>query len=201
MNQHHYSYFVVAAIVAAELHRAMQVARDIALTASNARALALRAGQGAAGFRAITDFIDNLAATTVDASQAINEQAVKMSRIASDTVRSESALQRFDKVYTKAANATHLSSLNPAYTKTKSSHGSYKALFDHQVKQLASELEELGKELRTATVLAAMSRVEASQSGIEFEQPLNVVAQSVADAAREIQRCVSNAQQLIFQLT
>ncbi|WP_325892417.1 hypothetical protein [Grimontia sp. NTOU-MAR1] len=52
------SHFVTAAVVAAELYKAREIANDISLTASNARALALRAGQGAAGFRAITDFID-----------------------------------------------------------------------------------------------------------------------------------------------
>lgn len=194
------NYFVTAAIVAAELYQAMVVARQIALTASNARSLAMRAGQGAAGFRAITDFIDELASVTVTAADAINTQAIAISRVAADSARAESALYRFDAIFNKAADAPYLTSLTASYERTQAHRDSLRISFDQQVAQLKNQLEELARELRTASVLAAMSRVEASQAGVEFEQPLNVIAQNVADAAADIQQRVSHSQQMFSHL-
>ena len=194
-------YFVSAAIVAAELHKAMLVAREISLTASNARALALRAGHGAAGFRAITEFIEELARKTVTASKDINGEAVKMSRTASEIARTRDALNRFHQAFEKAKGSTNLASLKPALEHTKAQFETLEATFHKQINQLIARLEELGRELRTATVLAAMSRVEASASGREFESSLNVIAENVARAAGKIQKHVKNSQQLFSEIT
>jgi len=43
-------HFLAAVIIAAQLHHAMIIARDISITASNAKSLALRAGASARGF-------------------------------------------------------------------------------------------------------------------------------------------------------
>jgi hypothetical protein len=194
-------YFVSAAIVAAELHKAMLVAREISLTASNARALALRAGHGAAGFRAITEFIEELARKTVTASKDINGEAVKMSRTASEIARTRDALDRFHQASEKAKDSPNLASLKPALEYTKAQFEALEATFHKQINQLIARLEELGRELRTATVLAAMSRVEASASGREFESSLNVIADNVARAAGKIQKHVKNSQQLFSEIT
>jgi hypothetical protein len=201
MNKEGYSYFVIAATVASELNSAMLVAKGLSLTASNARVLALRAGQSTTGFSAITEFIDNLATVTISASNAINGQAMAISRIATDSFRADYALQRFDAIYQNSADARFLSSLDKSYASTRKHRDSLQLLFDKKVSQLMLRLEELAKELRTATVLSVMSRIEASQSGTEFEASLNNVAQNVSDAAMEIQQHVSDAQQLIHQMT
>lgn len=198
--QNKQNYFVIAAIVAADLHGAMRVARNISLTASNARALALRAGQGAAGFRAITDSIDELATVTVNSSRSINELASAFSRTSADVARAESALERFDWAYRSAHDSPHLSSLDQAYTRTQKNLLRLQGIFNQQAGALKTQLDELAGELRTATVLSAMSRVEASQAGAQFEGPLNSVAQNVADAAEEIQRRVRSSQQLFTHL-
>ena len=195
------THFVVAAIVASELHKAMLVARQIALTASNARALALRAGQGAAGFRAITEFIDDLASKTVDASQQINSRAIVISRMASESARVEATLASFNRAYKLAADAPFLSSLDTAYHKVQDEHFALQREFEEQVQGLHSALEELSRELRTAAVLSTMSRVEASQSGKQFEQPLSVIASNVGDAAGRIQNHVRQSQQLFSSLS
>lgn len=201
MNQPNLSYFVTAAIVASELNHAMLTAKLISLTASNARALALRAGQGAAGFSAITDFIDNLSNIIVYASNTINKQAITLSNIATDNFRTEYALKRFDTVYNNAAEATHLSSLDASYNRIKTHHHSLKTVYSKEVATLKNQLDELVKELRTATILTTMSHIEASQSGEQYEQLLNNIAHNVANAAKEIQQRVSNARQLIHNMT
>lgn len=81
--------FVAAAVVAAELHKAMHIAVDISLTASNSKALALRAGERAMGFRALTNFIDELARKTISTAEHVNKLAIQVSRIASDATRTE----------------------------------------------------------------------------------------------------------------
>ncbi|WP_045859351.1 hypothetical protein [Teredinibacter purpureus] len=193
-------YFVSAATVAAELHKAMIVAREISLTASNARALALRAGHGAAGFRALTEFIDELARKTINTSKEINIEAVKMSRTASETARARSALERFKAAYSKGHGNRYLSSIDDAFLKTKTHHQHLEHHFRDQIYTLTNRLGELGRELRTATVLAAMSRVEASASGKEFENSLNVIAENVAQAAERIQTHVKRSQTLFADL-
>lgn len=194
-------FFVSAATVAAELHKAMLVAREISLTASNARALALRAGHGAAGFRALTEFIDELARKTVAASREINGQAIAMSRTASETARSQNALDRFEVAYQKGATSAYISSIDSAYKRTRVRCDTLHQEFRKQVYKLTDQLTELGRELRTATVLAAMSRVEASASGKEFEDSLNVIASNVAEAAGKIQHHVKLSEQLFQNLS
>lgn len=194
------NYFVLAAIVATELHKAMLVAREISLTASNARALALRAGHGAAGFRAITDFIDELADKTIKASREINSRAVAMSRVASESARAESALEKFEAAYRKGEDAQYLSSLDKVVARTRQQHQAGREDFNKRVWLLTNELKELGRELRTATVLAAMSRVEASQAGTEYEASLNVIAENVAEAAERIHSHVTKSQNIFSQI-
>ncbi|WP_018417271.1 hypothetical protein [Teredinibacter turnerae] len=190
------SYFVVAAEVAAELHKATMVAKDISLTASNARALALRAGHGAAGFRALTDFIDELANKTVNASGEINQRAMSVSRLASETARLKDAVARMNKAQVRAHEAAYQQTLAPVIRKTDNAYRDVQNDYDRQIFKLIADLNELARELRTATVLAAMSRVEASASGKDFEDSLNVIANNVAQAAEKIQAHVKTSQRL-----
>ena len=201
MNTQHYNYFVIAAVVASELNHAMLVAKEMSLTASNAKALTLRAGKHAIGFRAITDFINELANLTITSAKVINEQAVKTSRIATDSFRAEYALQRFDLVYQNSADAKFLSSLDVSYARTKEHYDSLHAFFNKHAKQLKEQLDELAKELRTANVLATISRVEASQAGVKYEQSLNDIAHNVIEAANKIQQRVKHAQKLMDHMT
>jgi len=195
------SYFVLAAVIASELDKAQKVAKQIALTAGNARALAQRAGRGAAGFRAITDYIDELALKTVAASQKINTQSISISRIASELVDAENALKQFERAYTLAGDATYVSSLDGAYKRVQARCRRFRNEFKSMVWQLKIDLEELARELRTATVLSAMSRVEASQSGKEHEESLNVIANNVAGAANKISAHVKKSQVLFSDMT
>jgi hypothetical protein len=200
MSTQGYSYFVIAAIISAELENATKVAKQLSLTASNARAVALRAGEGAAGFRPLTDFIDNLASVTMSSSRTINILASKLSRTASDYERACMALIRFDHVFTQAKNARYIESLRPALETTTDKRNSLHLLFNRQISQLNDELDGLAKELRTAVILATLSRVEASQVGEQFEVSLNSVAENVADAAAVIRQNIQRSQKLVTSI-
>ncbi|CZF86514.1 hypothetical protein [Grimontia marina] len=194
------SHFVTAAVVAAELYKAREIANDISLTASNARALALRAGQGAAGFRAITDFIDQLADTTVKTSDIINLKAVTISRLATISVRNERTIESFSKAAKISKNAEFVDSIQAPLDEMKSEHVQLNRQFYREVTSLSELLENLAREIKTASVLSAMSHVEASQSGKKFEEGLNVVADNVSTAAERIQTHVMLSQSLCREL-
>lgn len=199
-GENNHRFYVVAAVVASELDKAQRISKQITLTASNARALAQRAGQGAAGFKAVTDFIDELAHKTVVASKTINNQAVAISRIGSQSAHARSARERFEKVYQLAADAPYIHSIDVAYEHTRQRCDELDREFQNLAWLLKNNLEELARELRTATVLSAMSRVEASHSGKEYEQSLNVIADNVAKAASEIDAHVKRSQQMFLSL-
>lgn len=194
------TFFVVTATVAAELHYAMRVAQEISLIASNARALAQRAGHRAAGFKALTGFIDELANTTVQASLQINNLAIETSRTAVMTSNNVFASQSLAKSVALAKDATYLNSILPIRDALLERSQQLSDDNQKQVWQLTNSLEELSRQLRTATVLSAMSRVEASQAGKEFQQQLEVIANNVASAAEKIQAHVRRSQQLFNQV-
>ena len=101
MSEKKYTFFVMAALIAAELNQATKIARRLSLTASNARAVALRAGERAAGFRPLTDYIDRLANVTVNSSLTINKLAAELSKTSADKFRTDNAVLRFEQVNKK----------------------------------------------------------------------------------------------------
>ncbi|MDN3679226.1 chemotaxis protein [Vibrio tapetis subsp. quintayensis] len=193
--------FVTAAEVAAELNKGMVIAKRLLLIASNARALALRAGESAAGFRPITDSIDDLVRTTLDSSKIINGKAQRLSRIATAENRSALALSKYHVVYSKYSDADHISSIGPAYEKTRKKHMLLITEFRKEAKALNDLLQELYSELRTAQIISTMLSVEASQAGELYQDQLNSIASSVSESANAIQKHVSQSLKLFSELT
>lgn len=201
MNQKQYNYFVSAAVIASKLNKATQVAQQLSLTASNARAVALRAGEGAAGFRPLTDFIDRLADVTVSSSKKINSLAANLSKTATEKFRADTAIARFKVVYNKVGHYENIHSLNKTFERTKNSQHQLITVYKKQIKQLKDELDELGGELRTAVILATLSRVEASQAGIDYQESLQNVANNVESAANIIKSHINSSKQLVSLLS
>lgn len=200
MQDKKHQFFVASAVIAAELHKATIIARDISLTASNAKALALRAGSSAAGFRALTNFIDELAQKTIRSSSHVNKIAIQLSRLASASARTDFTLEKIHLAKKKAANSPHIGSITPVEMRTQSELDTMQKRFDKLVWELESELDIIARELRTAVVLSAMSRVEATQAGKEHEASLYSIAQSVAQAAEKIQAHVNQSHQRISSI-
>lgn len=200
MSEPIHNYFVNAAIIAAHLDKATKVAQQLSLTASNARAVALRAGEGAAGFRPLTDFIDKLANVTIKSSSQINIYATNLSKTAANKFRADNAVAKFNYVVNVNKDDMYISSLTPSLNKTVQNQ---KQLFIYYHKQLANlrlALEDLNGELRTAVILATLSRVEASQAKLEYQDSLNSVADNVESAASKIKKLIENALQLVSTL-
>jgi len=193
--------FVTAAEVAAELNKGMVIAKRLLLIASNARALALRAGESAAGFRPITDSIDDLVRTTLDSSKVINGKAQRLSRIATAENRSALALSKFNSMYQRDKDAKYISSLDHVYEETQKQHVALMVEFRKEAKSLNDMLQDLYSELRTAQIISTMLSVEASQAGELYKNQLNSIATSVAESANAIQSHVSQSLKLFSELT
>lgn len=200
MPSQSHSYFVVAAVIAARLDKATRIARQLSITASNARALAFRAGEGASGFRPLTDYIHRLADLTVNSSRRINQLASRLSRTAAEKERAERALDHFRTVRERAASSPHVSSLIPVYKATEARVRSLEHCYRDQIKELVSEIETLASELRAAGVIATMSRVEALQADPLYQQELNNVADNVQQVTLSIDRHIKASQQVVGQL-
>ena len=200
MSSQSHSYFVVAAVIAARLDKATRIARQLSITASNARALAFRAGEGASGFRPLTDYIHRLADLTVNSSRRINQLASRLSRTAAEKERAERALDHFRTVLERASTSPYISSLDPVYQVTETRLKTLEASYREQIKELVAEIETLASELRAAGVISTMSRVEALQADPIYQQELNNVADNVQQVTLSIDRHIKASQQMVGQL-
>ncbi len=179
------SQFVAVASIAAELSAVMDVAKEISLAAANAKAIAFRAGEKAKGFQPITDFINELAKETIALVNDINEYALQLYRLTVKAHRMSEACARFEKVADMSADALYAESLMHSLQQVRQRCLECRREFGRQVFELLDQLAEVMHPARAARVIAANSRIEASQAG-EYLQSLQAVAESVDHAAQII---------------
>jgi len=179
------SQFVAVASIAAELSAVMEVAKEISLAAANAKAIAFRAGEKAKGFQPITDFINELAKDTIELVNNINEHALKLYRLTVKEHRISEACKRFEKVAIDSKGAAYAVSLNVPLQQARQRRTDARREFSRHVEELLAQLADVMNPARAARVIAANSRIEASQAG-EYLQSLQAVAESVDHAAQII---------------
>ncbi|MGD0960323.1 MAG: chemotaxis protein [Methylomonas sp.] len=188
------SRFVAVASIAAELSAVMEVAKEISLAAANAKAIAFRAGEKAKGFQPITDFINDLAKETITLVNSINDHALLLYRLTVDEHCSAMACRQFEKIAELAKSAPYADSLQIPLKNAQSRMSSSKREFVKHVNELLEQLADVMHPARAARVIAANSRIEASQAG-EYLQSLQAVAESVDHAAQiinvKVNRCRS----------
>ena len=188
------SRFVAVASIAAELSAVMDVAKEISLAAANAKAIAFRAGEKAKGFQPITDFINELAKETIELVNEINEHAFTLYRLTVKDHRIGDAYRRFEIVNAASAHAPYGRTLEYPLTKIRLQHQDCQREFAQNIRELLAQLADVMHPARAARVIAANSRIEASQAG-EYLQSLQAVAESVDHAAQiineKVNRCRS----------
>ncbi len=188
------SQFVAVASIAAELSAVMEVAKEISLAAANAKAIAFRAGEKAKGFQPITDFINELAKDTIQLVNNINEHALKLYRLTVKENRMREACKRFEMVSAAAGSAVYIDSLSQSLQQARQRRSDCQRQFASDVSELMTQLADVMHPARAARVIAANSRIEASQAG-EYLQSLQAVAESVDNAAQiihdKVHRCRS----------
>ncbi len=186
------SQFVAVASIAAELSDVMDVAKEISLAAANAKAIAFRAGEKAKGFQPITDFINELAKDTINLVNSINLQAVKLYQLTVNEHKMTAASNQFARVKKLSGSAAYEASMNASQEQAEQRKMECRREFKSHVDQLLEQLASVMHPARAARVIAANSRIEASQAG-EYLQSLQAVAESVDNAALvihgNVQRC------------
>jgi hypothetical protein len=192
MNNQTKSQFVAVASITSELSAVMVVAKEISLAAANAKAIAFRAGDKAKGFQPITDFINELAKETIELVTSINVYALSLYQLTVHEYRKTIAYNKFELAAKMAEGAAYAQSMQQPLEHAKLSMQQCQRQFKRDVKQLLDQLEAVMHHARAARVIAANSRIEASQAG-EYLQSLQAVAESVDKAAHTIhdnvQRC------------
>ncbi|AWB66652.1 chemotaxis protein [Saccharobesus litoralis] len=188
--------FVVAARIASHLHKATKIAENLSLTAKNAKAVTVRAGEQAAGFAALTDFIQELASSTISLAQAVNSIAINISMRATRLERVKLANCRFKLANHLGQDACFIADIQPFLQKTEAT---LKALQDEFIELLAKLnqlVEDTHRQIRSASVISTMSKVEASNSG-PYKPQLEVISDNIAQAANAIRKELNCAESLL----
>ncbi|PPC90212.1 MAG: chemotaxis protein [Methylobacter sp.] len=194
INKSSPSQFVAVASIASELSAVMEVAKEISLAAANAKAIAFRAGEKARGFQPITDFINELAKETIELINDFNGHALTFYKLTVSEHRIGDAYKRLELSSKLAQGAQYSHSLQASLDSSKIKMQDCRRQFKGHVMKLLDQLETVMHPARAARVIAANSRIEASQAG-EYLQSLQAVAESVDNAAQvihdNVQRCRS----------
>ncbi len=184
MNTHP-SHFVAVASITAELRVVMEVAEEISLAAANAKAIAFRAGDKAKGFQPITDFINELAKNTIALVNEINEQALLLYQLTLKQYHLDYIARQFDQAIQQSRSARFHQSMQTPLKQIRSKQRACHSNICEQLSRLQLQLVEIMHPARAARVIAANSRIEASQAG-EYLASLQTVAESVEHAANII---------------
>ena len=188
--------FVTAARIAAHLYFATKIAENLSLTAKNARAITARAGQQAAGFTALTTFIQELADNTINLAQQVNKVAVSISVCATQLERVYQASNKFSLAQKLGQGAKYLHTIRSGIIKTAEQQKRLGNEFSGLRYKLDDLVEETRKQIRFAAVISTMSKVEASKSG-HFESQLEVIAANILQASNDIRRELESAESLL----
>ncbi|NOT11337.1 MAG: chemotaxis protein [Methylococcaceae bacterium] len=192
MNNQTKAQFIAVASITSELSAVMVIAKEISLAAANAKAIAFRAGDKAKGFQPITDFINELAKETIERVDTINKLAILLYQVTVTEFRKTLSFHRFELVVKMSGSAVYADSMLGPLEEAKNEMMDCRRQFKRDVALLLAQLEAVMHHARAARVIAANSRIEASQAG-EYLQSLQTVAESVDNAAHTIhdnvQRC------------
>ncbi len=183
---------VALASIAAELHAVMNVAYGVSLAAKNAKVISAQAGEKGLGFQPITDFIDEISQLAINSVNHINDNALKLSKIAVHEQRSYDAYKRFNSVITKHKDAKFLGSLDPAMSRVESHMIDSFKDFKKSMNDLFMLLEEMNEHMLSARAIASVSRIVTSDAQ-EFRNKLEVVASNLDNAAVFIKDKVSDS--------
>lgn len=191
-EQNSIQVFIVAANISAILSVAQQEAKKLSLTAKNARAIAIRAGEKAMGFKVITDFIDEFANLTIQCANEINELSLHFAKVAMDSSNYKEFLNRLDSVKGRNNALNGKGVFIDLYASTEKTARDCDAECQRLVRNLESLLETIQTQMRASGFIAATSKVEAARAE-EYKDNLDSVAENIAVASGTIMNCVNKS--------
>jgi len=187
--------FVVLAKISRELYLATKTAQEVSLIAKNARALTVRAGDKVLGFKAITNFIDDLATTTIQLATTINKQALEVATLASQLQRKLYGLEQFDRILNDEKAVYRDSCIKPRkilLTEIERNEREQK----QQLNRLESNLSDIQQEIRSAGIIALNAKVESAKSP-EYQASLDVIADDILDSTNHIKERIDRSQSIM----
>lgn len=196
MSDNHAHQTVAAARIASELHKAQQVARQLAISSKNARAIVLRAGAQAAGLAVIANFYDELANETIHLAKSINTTALEISTHSVVEWRNNLVLGYLNKAYELAEGAPYQEDIHIYTQKINSNEKILDQHFNNLMSALRNKLDEIQQHMRAIDVIAVTSKLEAVQTG-EFQGHLVEMADGIQIMANKIKEHVSQSISLL----
>ncbi len=187
--------YVALAKISRELYLATSKAQEVSLIAKNARALAVRAGDKVLGFKAITDFIDDLATSTIQLARQINKQALDIAHMAAEAQRKEFGLDQLQ-IVMEHPQATHANSI------IKVRDALNRDVIERNNEQrknlniLISNLNDIQQEIRSAGIIALNAKVESAKTP-EYQASLDVIADDILHSTNQIKERIDRSQSII----
>lgn len=196
MTENHAVQTVAAARIASELHQAQQIARQLAISSKNARAIVLRAGSKAAGLAVIANFYDELANKTILLAQSINTTAINISAHSVNEWRNSTTLDNLAAAYKLAEGAEYIAGIETNIKRIKLEKKNLDSRFNQLMNELYSKLDEIQQHMRAIDVIAVTSKLEAVQTG-EFRGHLVEMADGIQTMANKIKEHVTHSISLL----
>ncbi|MCP3674185.1 MAG: hypothetical protein GY829_06905 [Gammaproteobacteria bacterium] len=187
--------FVVLAKISRELFLATKTAQEVSLIAKNARALTVRAGDKVLGFKAITNFIDDLATTTIQLATTINRQALEVATLAAELQRKLYGLKQFDRVLNDEKAVYRESCRGPRQILQREVEDNQREQ-KMQLNRLISNLSDIQQEIRSAGIIALNAKVESAKSP-EYQASLDVIADDILHSTNQIKTRIDRSQSII----
>lgn len=187
--------FVVLAKISRELFLATRTAQEVSLIAKNARALTVRAGDKVLGFKAITNFIDDLATTTIQLATTINKQALEVATLAAELQRKLYGLEQFDRVLNDEKAVYRESCRGPRQVLQQEVEDNQREQ-KMQLNRLISNLSDIQQEIRSAGIIALNAKVESAKSP-EYQASLDVIADDILHSTNQIKSRIDRSQSII----
>lgn len=191
---------ISVATVAADLHMVNHIAWNVSITAKNAMIIAAQAGEMARGFQPITRFIDEIAHTTIDSTQQVERESIRLTRLSAHYLRTCDAFSRFNKVRRTGNGARYLASFLPLVDQCYQQLQAESMQLTRQLQLLNDFMQELDLNMGAALAVASVCRIEASRAG-EYRNNLTVIADSLENAAWSIKDVVKQGQDRIQAIT
>jgi len=187
--------FVVLAKISRELFLATKTAQEVSLIAKNARALTVRAGDKVLGFKAITNFIDDLASSTIQLATLINQQALEVATLATSLQRKLYGLEQFNNVLDNP-DCVYRESCREAREQLQTEVELNQRDQKQKLNRLISNLSDIQQEIRSAGIIALNAKVESAKSP-EYQESLDVIADDILHSTNQIKERIELSQSYI----
>jgi len=183
-------FHVVSANVASDLVEVYELANSISLEAMNAKVLVARSGDKALGFRPITDFMVEMSDETIRLVEAINIEALLVSRLSVKLIRASIRTKHLELAQVRSMGAIYENSIqNLLAVSAKGEEHMARQLEKHTV-QLIKLLDDINSHMIAAQIMSGTSRIEAASVDVRYRTNFQSVSTKLDEASKGIRRRV-----------